>query len=63
MDNKFKCSHDKHGRCRRYMKPCDGECRYFNQCGECGAYFIPYSQRPCRVCINNPMREKGGTDR
>lgn len=63
MDNKFKCSHDKHGRCRRYMKPCDGECRYFNQCGECGAYFIPYSQMPCRVCINNPMREKGGADR
>ena len=63
MDNKFKCSHVRLGYCKRYLKACDEACRYFNQCGECRAYFIPHSQKPCRVCINNPIREKGGADR
>lgn len=63
MDNKFKCSHGKRGFCRRYMKACfNEECRFYNECGECGAYFIPFTQKPCCVCINNPKREKGGME-
>ena len=43
------------------MKACfSEECRFYNECSECGAYFIPFTQKPCRVCINNPKREKGG---
>ena len=40
-DNHFSCSHGSHGFCRRFASPCSVNCRYYCDCGECDAYYIP----------------------